>query len=152
MSSFIRKLQIGTALVALMMGASAYAMEGQEWNFNVRYDIAGITQTLPAYHRQQCLTEATPVPDISLPGQQCKTHVHGRFGNTLTWRVDCSSDWEIVQGVGRITFDGGRAGGDIHVQILSPSDVPQNMVFHIEGRTVNSCGISAAANARSVQR
>lgn len=141
MNRFIKKAWMLMVLSALfVMEASASASEPQEWLFNIRYDISGISESFPAYHRAQCLTDSTPMPDITTSGQQCTTRIHGRHGNTLTWMIDCSSEWEVVQGVGNITFNAGKAGGDVHMQILSPSGAPQYMVFHIEGRAGGSCG------------
>lgn len=152
MRSFMNKpARVAALLVLMVMDISVVAGEPQEWKFEIRYEIAGIAGTFPAYHREQCLSNVAPMPDITTPGQQCSARVHGWFGDTLTWQVDCSSDWEIVQGVGRVTFDKGRAGGDVHFQILSPGNAPEYMVFHIEGASGSSCGVRAAADARSQQ-
>ena len=138
---FLKKMESTLALLALeVMSASAFAMETQEWLFDISYDIPGVAQTFPPYRRDQCLTAAAPVPDVSNPGQHCTTLLHGRFGNTLTWQIDCSSEWEIVQGAGRVTFNGESAGGNVQFQILSPFNAPQYMVFHIEGKPGGSCG------------
>ena len=140
MNRLIKKARLLMALSALIViEASASASEPQEWLFDIRYNISGITESFPAYHRAQCLTDSTPMPDIATSGQQCTTRIHGRHGNTLTWMIDCSSEWEVVQGVGSVTFDAGKAGGDVHMQILSTSGAPQYMVFHIEGRAGGSC-------------
>ena len=154
MGSFIKKSKVLAVLPALMvMGSSAVAKEPQEWLFDISYDIAGIAQSFPAYHHDQCITDAAPMPDITNAGQKCSSRIHGRFGNTLTWQIDCSSEWEMVQGAGRITFEDGSAGGKVHLQILSPFAAPQYMVFTIEGKPAGSCGgITAAAGARSRQR
>lgn len=141
MNRFLKSTTVWVALLALsVMNTSAFASESREWLFDIRYDIAGITETYPVYHHAQCLTDAVPMPDIANSGQHCSSRMHGRFGNTLTWQIDCSSEWEMVQGVGRVTFDKGNAGGIVHVQILSPFNGPQYMVFHIEGKAGGSCG------------
>jgi len=153
MFSYIRKLVRGSLLLALVgIASSSYAMDPAAWSFDIRYNIGGVAQPLAAYHHEQCLTEASPVPDIAKPGQSCTTRLHSRFGNTLTWQIDCSSDWEIVQGVGRISFEDGHAGGKVHLQILSPVNAPQQMVLNIEGRAAGRCDVSSVSSVQAEQR
>lgn len=152
MFSYIRNPARGSVLLALLgIASSSYAMDPAEWSFDIRYNIGGVAQPLAAYHHEQCLTEAAPVPDIAKPGQSCSTHLHSRFGNTLTWQIDCSSDWEIVQGVGRLSFEDGHAGGTVHLQILSPVNAPQQMVLNIEGRAAGRCDVSSASSVQAEQ-
>lgn len=139
-------------LVLLVTTPPGYALQPQQWVFATRYEMDGVAQPLAAVRSEYCLSDAAPIPDIALPGQECSSHLHGRFGDTLTWQLDCSSDWEIVQGAGRLTFKEDIAQGELHLQILSPVDTPQQMVLRLEGRAAGRCGVSATAGARPAPR
>ncbi len=109
------------------------------WEFDITYDLIGLPQTFPGYTIKQCIDNSTPFPSISRPGNECKMQLQGRFGNTITWTVNCSDDWEMVQGMGRIHYNQGKAHGDVHLQILNPHNPPQMMEFRIQGRRIASC-------------
>jgi hypothetical protein len=126
-----------------MSSASALAerpaMAPGSWEFAVDYDLIGIPQTFPGYTIKQCLDETTPFPSISRPGNECQMQMQGRFGHTYTWMLNCSSDWEMVQGMGRIHYQRDTARGDVHLQIINPQNPPQAMVFHLKGRRLGPC-------------
>ena len=109
------------------------------WTFEVSYDLIGVPQTFPGYTVTQCLDEASPFPNISRPANPCQTQLQGRFGQTYTWTLNCSDDWEMVQGMGRIHYSQGQAEGDVHLQILNPHNTPQLMEFRIKGKRSGPC-------------
>lgn len=119
--------------------AAPQGMTPGNWKFDVSYDLVGIPQTFPGYTIQQCLDDGTPFPTISRPGHECQMQMQGRFGRTYTWMVNCSNDWEMVQGMGRIHYRREEAKGDVHLQILNPHNPPQMMVFHMEGHYLGPC-------------
>ncbi len=109
------------------------------WEFSIRYELIGMPQKLPEYVSKQCITESAPVPSISREGQECAERMQGRFGHTFTWQVDCSTEWEMVQGMGRIHYAGKEASGDVHLQVVNPYNPPQPMVFHLNGKRLGAC-------------
>lgn len=129
-----------TALSAYGAVACATApAEAGLWRFDIRYDFVGIPQTFPAYQKTQCLTADNLIPDISRPGQECKLESQRTFGRVHSWQVDCSTEWETAQGMGRITYTNGKAKGDVHIQILNPYNPPEFMVFYVEGKRLGDC-------------
>jgi hypothetical protein len=131
-------------LPAVALGPQSAAMASEEsyegsWKFRVHYDLIGIPQNFPGYTTVQCITQATPFPNISRQGNECETMLQGRFGSMVTWTVNCSDDWEMVQGMGRITYHQGKAQGDVHLQIINPHNSPQMMEFTIEGQRLGPC-------------
>jgi hypothetical protein len=133
----------GLLLVLASQSCLAEKMEIETglWEFAIRYEFIGVPQHFPEYVKKQCISAAAPVPAISRPGQECKDTLQGRFGqNTLTWELDCSTDWEMVHGMGRIHYDGAKASGDVHLQVLNPYNPPQPMVFRIKGKRLGNCG------------
>jgi hypothetical protein len=110
------------------------------WEFDIRYDFIGIPQHFPEYAKKQCISTAAPVPTISRPGQECGDRLQGRFGQTFTWQVDCTTEWEMVQGMGRSHYLGNQAIGDVHLQVLNPFNPPQPMLFRLRGRRLGDCG------------
>lgn len=132
------------ALLLAMLGMTAPAqaetgLKGGLWEFAIRYDFIGVPQKLPEYVNKQCITEAAPVPAISREGQECTDRVQGRYGRTFTWQVDCSTEWEMVQGMGRIHYDEDGATGDVHLQVINPYNPPQPMVFYLRGQRLGDC-------------
>ncbi len=110
------------------------------WEFEITYDLIGVPQTFPGYSVKQCLDEASPFPNISRPGNPCQAQLQGHFGHTYTWTLNCSDDWEMVQGMGRMHYQKEKARGDVHLQILNPQNSPQLMAFSIKGKRTGSCG------------
>lgn len=113
-------------------------MEGL-WQFNVRYDFIGVPQRFPDYVITQCITDELPIPSISRVGQECNDRLQGRFGRTFTWQVDCSTEWEMVQGMGRIHYNAAEAVADVYLQVVNPYNQPQPMVFNIRGKRLGDC-------------
>lgn len=137
-------------LTTLVILAYSVALSGQalaapqginagKWAFNVEYDLIGIPQTFPGYTLQECLSEEKPFPSISRPGDECEMNLQGRFGSLYTWTLNCSDDWEMVQGMGRIDYNGESAAGDAHLQIVNPHNAPQMMEFRIQGKRQGNC-------------
>jgi hypothetical protein len=131
-------------LTTLSMFSAGALAERQDmvpgnWEFTIDYDLIGVPQTFPSYTVRQCLDKNTPYPSISRPGNECETQMQGHFGHTYTWMLNCSTDWEMVQGVGRMHYLRDTAHGDVHLQILNPHNPPQPMVFHIKGHYLGPC-------------
>jgi hypothetical protein len=119
--------------------AEVEAVIAGDWEFDILYDLVGLPQSFPGYTTTQCISDEVPFPSISRPGNECQMQLQGHFGNTYTWTLDCSDDWEMVQGMGRIHYDNGEAKGDVYLQILNPHNSPQMMVFEISGRRKGPC-------------
>lgn len=132
------------AAVALLLATPLQAVpelqphEGK-WEFEVWYDFIGVPQRFPSYSKTQCVTRADPLPRISRPGHECFQRMQRQFGRTYTWFVNCSTDWEMVQGMGRVNYWKDRAQGDVHVQVINPVNPPQPMIFHIRGKRLGEC-------------
>lgn len=110
-----------------------------EWEFSVQYDLIGVPQRFPSYTVRQCLSEEKPYPEISRSGSGCVNKLQGHFGRTITWTLDCSTEWEMVQGMGRIHYWMDSAIGDVHLQVLNPHNPPQPMQYHMEGKYLGEC-------------
>ena len=127
------------ALFSASVQAQAESFTPGSWEFEVTYDLISVPQTFPSYSVSQCLDEATPFPNIPRPGNPCQTQLQGHFGRTYTWTLNCSDDWEMVQGMGRIHYKNEQAQGDVHLQILNPHNSPQLMEFRIKGKRTGAC-------------
>lgn len=132
----------GLLAILLCLGTSVEADEALNeglWEFDIHYNFIGVPQHFPGYVNRQCINVATPMPTISRPGQECNDSLQGRFGRTITWQVDCSTEWEIVNGMGRIHYMEEQAIGDVHLQVINPYNVPQPMLFRIRGKRLGDC-------------
>lgn len=132
------------AIVSLMvlfplLSQAAPVLEEGKWKFDISYDFIGIPQHFPEYSKTQCITRQDPLPEISRPGHECTRQLQGRFSRTYTWFENCSTDWEMVQGMGRIHYWGEEAHGDVHLQVLNPFNPPQPMIFRIRGKRLGDC-------------
>jgi hypothetical protein len=110
-----------------------------KWEFEIGYDFIGVPQKFPGYRKTQCITRDAPLPKISRPGHECQRQQQRQFGRTYTWFVDCTTEWEMAQGMGRIHYWDDRARGDVHVQVINPYTPPQPMVFRIRGKRLGAC-------------
>ena len=122
-----------------LIASAAQALQEGKWKFDIRYDFIGIPQHFPEYSKTQCITLDDPLPDISRPGHECTKQLQGQFSRTYTWVENCSTDWEMVQGMGRIHYWGEQAQGDVHLQVVNPFNPPQPMVFRIRGQRIGNC-------------
>lgn len=132
---------LSMTLLSPMLGMASpqSEFEHSQWEFEISYSLIGVPQTFPIYKLSQCIDSSSPFPSINRPGNECKAQLQGEFGNTYTWSLDCSDDWEMVQGMGRIHFMGGEAHGDVHLQILNPHNPPQIMEFLFKGKAIGGC-------------
>lgn len=131
--------------VLLLGGATARCAEKDtihagQWDYSIEYHITGIPQSFPAYQLSSCLDEEKPIPTITRMGQECSVSHSSRFGNTVSWALDCSSEWEIVQGVGRIHFfPDDTFHGNINLQITGSTFPPRMMMMRLDGKRVGEC-------------
>ena len=137
-----RSLTVSALLFSLgsTVAASPFMLNSGSWEFDIKYDLIGLPQTFPGYSQTQCIDSSSPFPSINRPGNECRAQLQGQFGNTYTWTLNCSDDWEMVQGMGRVHYQQETAHGDIHLQILNPHNPPQMMEFSFKGRRVGECG------------
>lgn len=109
------------------------------WDFAFSYQMVGMEQFFLPYATSQCVSREDPLPRLDR-GHQCDPSLHSHRGHQVTWLVDCSSEWEIVRGMGRVSYDDDRARGNVYVQILDPgNDSPQTMIFSVIGRYAGPC-------------
>lgn len=138
-----RVLKLSFLGLLLMSSANVLAdrigLTPGSWEFDIEYDLMGIPQTFPRYTITECISESNPFPNISRQGDDCQMQMRGRFGRTYTWMLNCSSSWEMVQGMGRIHYFRDRAHGDVHLQIINPQNPPQHMLYRIDGRYQGEC-------------
>lgn len=134
---------VGSVSLAILCAATLAQAETDVteglWQFTIRYDFIGVPQHFPEYVVTQCITDESPVPAISRVGQECIDSVQGRFGSTITWQLDCSTEWEMVQGMGRVRYAAEEAGGEVFLQVVNPYNQPQPMVFHLSGKRLDDC-------------
>lgn len=137
----MRNIALGGIVFLLLSSPLRAEMVLREglWAFDVHYDLIGIPQHFPSYRVKQCISADAPIPKISHPEQQCKERLQGRFGHMYTWQVDCSNEWEIVQGMGRIHYLGDHALGDVHIQVSNPFNPPQPILYRIHGEWLGKC-------------
>lgn len=110
------------------------------WQFEIDYQIVGAPR-LPGqrYASNRCLTRDDPYPRIEREGQECRLSRQPPVGRSLSWSVNCSSDWEMVNGQGRMHYVRDHGSGDIRMQIHGQASPPYEMVFHLRARRIGAC-------------
>ncbi len=133
---------IAAATLAIPGAGLAQAVDGL-WEHEIRYELSGTPQVFPTYVRTHCVSAQHPIPNISRPGHECTVSPKSWDGQKIVWSLDCSTDTEIVQGMGTADYAGDQLEGNVYLQILSATNPYQSMVFTITGKRVGPCEASA---------
>lgn len=136
-----RWMWLPLAAVSASAGATHSGPEISEglWEFTIRYDVMGVPYRSAPYMDTRCITDADPIPRIERPGHECTATADDHLGRIVSWAINCSSDGEMVQGMGRMSYRRDRADGNVFMQALGPNAAPQPVVFTISGRRLGNC-------------
>lgn len=110
------------------------------WEFTISYHMPGtMLRQTESYTDTRCISRNDPMPRIERSGQECTSVLQDHFGRSVSWQVNCSSQWEMVHGMGRMHYIDNTARGNVFMQIMGPIAPPQPMVFEINGRRLGDC-------------
>jgi hypothetical protein len=135
-------------ILLVVCAATAYAAapdfkEG-EWSVSYQMEVTGMPFQMPPIttKRTMCLDKNNYVPDNSQPGQDCKISDQKVNGNVVTWVMTCRTQERIIEGQGKITYEGTRYDGVMNAKLIS-TDTPGTPVSYkyiMQGQRLGACG------------
>ena len=115
------------------LGPKLTNMNEGMWEITVETKMPGTDMSVPAIHSQS-LTKANPVPEISIPGYDCrlfrKRHPVNIIGNHVWWKIHCEGQG-VIQGSGHIRFKGDTLKGNI--QMRTTQENQERFKIHVTG-------------------
>ncbi len=118
-------------------------MQEGMWEIMVETKMPGTGVSRSVKH-PQCLTKDNYVPQISLPGYECRLqrrkHPSHILGNHVFWRIQCEGQGTI-QGAGHIKYSGETVKGKIQMRTVGDKDGQKRFNTHISGFRTGPCGL-----------
>ena len=137
---FLSLLLAGSAGTAFAAGPDF--KEG-EWGVSYRMEVVGMPFPMPPITASKimCLDKNNYVPDNSQQGQNCKVSDQKVNGNTVTWTMRCRAQERIIEGHGKITYNGDRYDGVMDAKLISTdSQAPAvGYKYTMQGQRVGAC-------------
>jgi len=121
-------------VVSISFAGSEPNLQEGNWEITTKVDMPGIQ--MPPVKHTQCLTKKDLVPQSSQPGQECEITQSKVVGNTVSWTMRCSSEGNIMEGTGKITYSENSFEGTI--RMLMPQ-ANMEMINHISGQRIGDC-------------
>ena len=91
-------------------------MKEGKWQVHSKMEMVGMPMQIPAQTFTYCLTKEDMVPRQENPDQSCKMLDSGVKGNSVTWRMECSTPQGPSNIDGKITYKGDTFEGVIKVK------------------------------------
>ena len=118
--------------------SAAQVLEEGEWEMTTQTEMSGMPEgmpALPAAVHRQCLTNDMMVPAQANQGDQgCETIEQSVSGNTVTWRMRCTSNGITSEMNGSNTYSGDTMTGTMHMVSQGIT-----MISHTTGKRIGPC-------------
>jgi len=102
-----------------------------EWEVTTRIEIAGMS--IPPVKHRQCLTGEMMIP-AQQANQDCEIIQQSVSGNTVSWKMRCSTHGMATGIDGSSTYTGDTMQGSMHMNAKH-----MKMVSHLTGRRLGPC-------------
>lgn len=123
-------------LMGLLMFAGSgvvLAETGEFWEITQKMEMPGMPMAMPASKFKVCLApgaERDPRQSMSDPHSKCEMTDIRTQGNTVTWKVRCNQDGEMLTGTGEVTSSPGAYQGVMRLKGKSGGmDIDMNQNF-----------------------
>jgi len=129
-----------TFFAVLLTGVSlAFAAPGPDmneglWEITTTMKMQGMN--MPSHTHTQCITKDDLVPQSSQPGQECTISDYKVEGNTVSWKIRCSTQGGEMEGSGEITYRGDSFDGTMNMTMPGSG---AEVVTHMTGRRIGDC-------------
>ncbi|MES9843558.1 MAG: DUF3617 family protein [Candidatus Sedimenticola sp. PURPLELP] len=114
--------------------ASEVNMNPGLWEWSSEIEMPGMPMKMPPTVYQQCLTSEDLVPKEGGQNQDCEISEMEASGDTVSWNMICNSPAGQVTSVGKMTYSGDSAKGEVSVKTAG-----MNMLSRTSGRRVGDC-------------
>lgn len=106
------------------------------WEITSTTEMPGMPVAVPPVRHSQCLTKQDLVPrDTSSRQGECDVRDIRTSGNTVSWKVECSSPGGSTRGTGSITYAGTTMNGTMTMTV--PGGM--QMKTRLTGRRIGEC-------------
>ena len=130
---------VGLALY-IHLGPKLSNMEEGMWEITIESKVPGSDIKKPVKFTQ-CLTKNDPVPDVSIPGYECrlfrKRHPVSVLGNYVIWKIHCEGPEPVMNGNARIRYKGDAFKGRLNMHTIEKEQKRFNI--NISGNLTGPC-------------
>jgi hypothetical protein len=151
----LKTLGLGVLAVfasASVISTAAWAqppMQEGNWEVIIKMEMVGMPMQLPAQTQNQCVTKKDLVPDMSDKEQQCIVREQKVTGDTVSWKMECTSKDGKMNGEGRIKYAGKSYAGDMQMTMTRTGmPKPMTMTVNMQGKHTGAC----KADSRKAKR
>ncbi|OOZ37568.1 DUF3617 domain-containing protein [Solemya velesiana gill symbiont] len=129
--------RVGLIALVLLGGcsqANEVNMNPGLWEWRSEIEMPGMPMKMPPTVYQQCITREDLVPKEGGDNQDCELSEMETTGDTVSWRMTCSGPAGQVASVGKMTYAGDSAMGEVSVDAGG-----MKMLSRTSGQRVGDC-------------
>ena len=123
---------LATLMINISVNASEIDIEDGMWEWTTVMEMLGMS--LPPMTYSSCVTKEDLIPQESSTEQQCKMIENKIVGNSVKWKMTCSSEAGVSTSEGKMTYNGSTANGEIKITTQG-----MTMVSKIKGHRTGGC-------------
>ena len=140
-----RFFTIGLVFAAVLTFSPVWAgtnMNTGKWEITTRMEMPGIPTQ--AVTHVQCITEEDMVPKGDNENKDCRMEQMDISGDTVTWKMVCTTEEGEMTGTGKVTYSGDTMEGAMQMTITGEANMTINST--LSGRRLGDCdGTEASA-------
>ena len=125
---------IALSLSFMPVHAAGVNMQPGMWEWSMTMEMPGMPMAMPPTVYSSCVTKDDLLPKQSAKDDRCKTLKNQIKGNSVLWKIECSSAGGMATSEGTMTYSGATARGEIQ-----SSTQGMAMMSKITGRRTGSC-------------
>ena len=134
----MKRFVLATSMVLSFFCVPVYAagvnMQPGMWEWSMTMEMPGMPMAMPPTVYSSCVTKSDLVPKQSAKDDRCKTLKNEIKGNSVSWKIECSSAGGVATSEGTMSYSGSTARGEIQ-----SSTQGMTMMSKITGRRTGSC-------------
>ena len=123
---------LATLMINISVNASEIDIEDGMWEWTTVMEMSGMS--LPPMTYSSCITKEDLIPQESSVEQQCKMIENKIVGNSVKWKMACSSEAGVSTSEGKMTYNGSTANGEIKITTQG-----MTMISKINGHRTGGC-------------
>lgn len=138
---FMLPLIIILSLVWPSFAVTAPDMKEGLWEVTVtsKMEMPGMAMPMPPVKYTQCLTKNDFVPQKTEEGEQCEKTDVTINGDTVTWKISCTTKEGTTKGSGKITYKGDTYEGIMNMTYPNEDGSEGKMTSTMNGKWIGNC-------------
>ena len=116
----------------------AFGMDFKPGIYEITSSMEMPGMSMPAQTITQCLTSDEPVPSQSMGESGCKMIEMKRSKNTVTWKMECRQQGQVVTTQGKITYSNDSFSGST-VTRTGPQAGNMTITTKMSGKRISAC-------------